>query len=341
MLTLNDLHHTFVTIGGGVHERSTQGHGRGTQTQGLDDVGAPPHPTVEENVHLAQEVRVEAADLEEGPDGAGGVVALPAAVVAEVDGVDAVVVGERGVLGALDALEHDGAVVWAPGLPDPGQVVPVERGRVVASQRRTVLGRLWSVPLGQDGVVSRRGGELGAVPFVVLALAHHGRVDGDDERLVPVVPGRLDQLQGPGFLVGHVQLEPELAGVVAHLGRRGRVAPGELVVRHGRVRAGAVGDAGPGGAAGDAQLAVLVDEPGARGGRDEEGQPVPRAEHRAPHVDAPHVAHDPRPERHLLPVVAVVGQRAEVVGARAEVHPCGVRDDPLRGLFDVVEVHAV
>ena len=53
--------------------------------------------------------------------------------------------------------------------------------------------------------------QLRLVALVFLALAHHGRVDRDDERLEAERPCHRDQLQRPLFLVRHVELEQEAA----------------------------------------------------------------------------------------------------------------------------------
>src|SRR5713101_6072843 len=76
----------------------------GAERDWLHDVGAAPERAVHDDRRAAPDCR---DDLGEHVDRAPAVVELPAAVVRDVDALDAVLHGQRGVLGRRDALEDE------------------------------------------------------------------------------------------------------------------------------------------------------------------------------------------------------------------------------------------
>ena len=111
-------------------------------------------------------------------------------MVADDDGVDAVLDGEPGVLGGHDPLEHERE--RRPG-PDRRQVGPDERRFHAGSveQRRDVE-RGAAVARGHVREVAHvRQEEPG--PPVTIPIAEHGQVHGQDDRAVAGGLGPLDE----------------------------------------------------------------------------------------------------------------------------------------------------
>ena len=135
-------------------------------------------------------------------DAAAAVIELAAAVVGDVDHVDAVLDGDARVLGGGDALEDQRDVGASLEALD---VVPAERGLEVHAADVAAPGR-WR-----------------ALGDVALAPAVDRGVDGDAEGGVAGGDGALDVLVDEGVVAAHVELEDvEAAAVLARSSSIGR-----------------------------------------------------------------------------------------------------------------------
>lgn len=81
-----------------------------TKRKQLEDIRAAANTAVGEDDDLVKDVGGVAVDLVGNLDGSGGELELAAAVVGQVDAVDAALDGLQGVLDGLDALQDDGEV---------------------------------------------------------------------------------------------------------------------------------------------------------------------------------------------------------------------------------------
>src|SRR5262249_9435971 len=127
---------------------------------------------------------------------AAAVIELAAAVVGDVDPLDAMVERDGGILGGGDALDRERDL-------EP---------RLDALDRAPVERRLEGAALHAS---SPRGHE--ALGDVALAPAVMGGVDGQAERGIAVRDRALDVIVDPGFVAAHVELEE-----AQRIGRRGR-----------------------------------------------------------------------------------------------------------------------
>ena len=102
---LHDVGNAGLAGGGqAVEVRAADGAGVGAEREGLDDVGAAADAAVDDDFHAAA---TPLDDVRQHVQRAGHVVQLPAAVVADLDGVEADVGGRDGVLGVDASLEDD------------------------------------------------------------------------------------------------------------------------------------------------------------------------------------------------------------------------------------------
>lgn len=92
----------------GEHGRAAEADGARAQGQQRQDVGAAAHAAVGVDLDLVEHLGVVGVEVEEDLDGGGGAVDDAAAVVGDVDGVEAEVGAQLDVAGRLDALGHDG-----------------------------------------------------------------------------------------------------------------------------------------------------------------------------------------------------------------------------------------
>ena len=176
----------------------------------LDDVGARADAAVEQH---GEPVADRRDDVGEGVERGDRAVHLTAAVVRDDDAVDARLGREPCVVGVLDALQHDRP---APVVAEEGQVVP--RERVVAERRRPVQDRPCPVVVADCAPEDR----VGEVVLVALATeerqeravevarppAHAGRVERDDEGLVPRRGGPCEKARHDVAILRPVELEP-------------------------------------------------------------------------------------------------------------------------------------
>ena len=149
----------------------------------LDDVGAAIKAAVDDD-HGAAGHRLD--DFRQHIDRAAAVVELAAAVIGDVDDLDAVIERDLGVLRGADALDGERNLELALHALDGA---PIERHLEVAA-----------------GGAAAAAGDV-ALGEIALAPAVMGGIDGEAERRIAVLDRALDMIVGPGRVAAHIELK--------------------------------------------------------------------------------------------------------------------------------------
>ena len=244
--------------------------------------------------------------LRQHGDRALAVVELAAAVVGDVDALDAVLDGDAGVLGRGDALENEGDLEF---LAQPRDIGPGEACLEIVGLRGPARGRHVAL------------GEVALAPAVVV------EVDGEAERDVAVGDGALDVVLDPGRVAADVELE-DLGMIVA--GRHRLEARRALRAQHVQ---GAEARRGPRRRRAAARHHVLqrADR------RQDHRQPQLLAEHLGARVDLLDVAQHARTEGQRVDGRAVPHIGRLRLGAAHQVVPGAARDVALGRREELVQ----
>ena len=271
------------------------------------------------HVHLAA-IADRLGHLRQRVEPGGDPVQLPAAVVRHVHGRGTVLDREQRVFSREDALEHDREAAFGG---DPLEVVPRQRrARLEVLAHRLGERRRACPDVRQRQVVRNLEAEL----QVTLAPAEKRHVDGQDESRVAALATLGDVVERPLPVAQDVELEPPRR-VTGRLGDVGVRARGDRRDAEERVRGGR-------GACGR-ELALGVEQPLHREGRNAERHRDGRPEERRLERDRADVDEHPRPQPPARVRGGVGPKRHLVAGAALEVAP-DLRVDRLRSPLEVV-----